>query len=146
MSVRPSLLAAVLGWRRSAPSPHEPGRLVGVAATEARSGRLARLAARAGLTYVGAGSVAEAGALAAADRAIVALDREFAGEGWRGAVKLLGADACVVLLAPRDEASLWEELASLGGFEVLSDASSDEEGVRLLRRARAWSRARLVTR
>ena len=146
MSLRPSLFDSVFRWRRPAPPPGSPGRLVCLAATESQRGRLARLAGLAGLAYVDAGSVAEAGALGATDGAIVALDRETAGEEWRGAVKLLAGMACVVLLAPQDGAQLWEELASLGGFEVLSDAVSDEEGIRLLKRARAWCRARAVTR
>ncbi len=145
MSVRPSILGAVFRWMRPASPPGERGRLVCLAASEARRGRLSRLAGRAGLAYVDAGTVAEAGALGSGGGAIVALDRETGGDGWRGAVQLLAAEACVVLLAPQDGAQLWEELASLGGFEVLSDASSDEEGVRLLRRARAWCRARAVT-
>ncbi len=146
MSMRPSLFGSVFRWRRPAPAPGEPGRLVCLAATPARRERVARLAGRAGLAFVGAGSVAEARDLDSSGGAIVALDRETAGDDWQRAVKLLAGDACVVLLAPQDGASLWEELASLGGFEVLSDVSSDEEGVRLFRRARAWCRSRAFTR
>jgi hypothetical protein len=143
--MRFSLRAAVSRWKRPVP-PREAGRVLCLAATDARRRRLARLASLAGLAYVEAGSLVEAGGPGAFEGAIVVVDRELAGDGWRSAVQLAAGEACVVLLAPQDGASLWEELASLGGFEVLPDASSDEEGVRLLRRARAWCRARAITR
>ena len=146
MSVRPSLLASVLGWRRPAPAPREPGPLVGLASGAARRERLARLAGRAGLRYVDARSAQEAALLASGGDAIVALESDGGDVPWRESVARLSRDACLVLLAPRDEAPLWEELASRGGFEILPDSASDEEGARLLRRALAWCRARRVTR
>ena len=92
--------------------------------------------------------IAFARSRAEAERAhadIILVDRDMAGPDWRGTMTALSALArttCIILVSRAADESLWNEVVSHGGYEILSKPLREEEVVRAIKMARNWSTVR----
>jgi len=119
------------------------GRLTVIALIPSDSYRheLAAICSRYGWNLLFAGTLDEARTMRDKVAAPVILcDRDLPSSGWRAAVEGLASSphrACVILVSAVVDTYLWNEVARIGGFDVLSKPLREADVARAVRLA--WS-------
>ena len=78
---------------------------------------------------------------------VIVCDRDLPGLDWRDAVASLSAarpDCPVILASPVNDRYLWEEVVSLGGYDVLAKPLREEQTVGFVNLAWSYSKDRMA--